>query len=774
MHHYLRFSPAILTGVGALAIISINCELRASPIIPGLHQNHPLNEVQKGQVLIQELRCASCHDNIASHSSAPAPDLRDVKSRIKPEFLKKFILDPAKHDPGTFMPDVLNGRSPEEKEQLAASLSAYLLSLRSEPVESTILPKDTAQDGQKLFHEAGCIACHSPRDGNADAKSHPGNVGLDHVAEKYHFSGLTAFLQEPLKVRPDGRMPDMRLSRSEAELLAAFMIGSESASSETTAAPAEAIAAGKKAFSEMRCIACHQVDDTAPMAALNPEKSALDLTAGCLASSPGNAPNYHLNEEQRKAIRSALTTPKAEPKPGELVKMRVTQLNCIACHQRDDYGGVRPELDGYFHSTEEALGNEARIPPPLTHTGAKLRREWMHKVLYEGESVRPYMTTRMPQYGNAALDGLIDQFTAADPAEPFEFAPLEKESKTEMQNAAHMLLGDQGLNCIACHNYNGKESPSMKGLDLMTSYQRLQPGWLNQFLGNPAKFRPGIIMPSYWPDGKAVQTEILDGNADQQIRALWHNFSLGRSARDPSGLRAEDPELIVENTIRTYRGRSDIAGYRGIAVGFPTKLNYAFNARTGALSGIWSGKFITVGWRGQGSGNFSPTVPAIQLAQDVAFLSEAKNPWPLKPERTKENPVSPDPTYPTQHGYAFLGYTIGENGLPTFRYRSGEVTIADTSIAVRSDSAPILRRTLSFTTAKPTTLHFRALTGKVQAVSKSSYKNELIELSLTASTAQPTPDLRKSATPSAIDELILSFDLPAGTSTQTLDYAPVR
>lgn len=67
-----------------------------------------------------------------------------------------------------------------------------------------------------------------------------------------------------------------------------------------------------------------------------------------------------------------------------------------------------------------------------------------------------------------------------------------------MKDGALMLLGDKGLNCIACHNYNGKDSPSMKGLDLMTSYQRLQPAWFDQFLKNPAKFRSGIIMPSYW------------------------------------------------------------------------------------------------------------------------------------------------------------------------------------------------------------------------------------------------------------------------------------
>ncbi len=39
-------------------------------------------------------------------------------------------------------------------------------------------------------------------------------------------------------------------------------------------------------------------------------------------------------------------------------------------------------------------------------------------------------------------------------------------------------------------------------------------------------------------------------------------------------------KLTVANQALMHRGRSRIAGYRGIAVGLPEKLNYAFNAET--------------------------------------------------------------------------------------------------------------------------------------------------------------------------------------------------
>ena len=130
-------------------------------------------------------------------------------------------------------------------------------------------------------------------------------------------------------------------------------------------------------------------------------------------------------------------------------------------------------------------------------------------------------------------------------------------------------MGDKGLNCIACHNFNGKTSPGLKGIDLLNSFERLQPSWFVHFMKNPQQYRPGIVMPNYWPGGEAVRKDVLEGNADEQVRALWHYFSLGRSARDPSGIRSVGTDLKVTDRVRVYRGRSRIAGYRGIAVGFP-------------------------------------------------------------------------------------------------------------------------------------------------------------------------------------------------------------
>ncbi|MDA7882054.1 hypothetical protein N9A94_07080, partial [Akkermansiaceae bacterium] len=598
----------------------------------------------------------------------------------------------------------------------------------------------------------GCVACHSPKGANGKDEDAEGVVGLDHLVGKYQPGALTNFLFNPLKARPAGRMPDMKLSKEEAATLASFIEGNTEGPTTDQLHP-QLVAAGKKAFVDFNCISCHQVDDTPA----KPRISLANFDKGCLSSEPKTSPDFHLEEDQVKVLQAALQKTATPVAPADEVKLRLTQLNCIACHVREDYGGVAPHLDVHFNTSEEALGNDARIPPPLTLIGAKLRPEWLNKVLYDGESIRPYMHTRMPQYGRESLAGLPELFAKVDHIKPVDLPEPDRESQPQMRNGAHLLLGDKGLNCISCHNFNGKDSPGMKGLDLMTSYQRLQPGWFYDFMQNPAKHRPGIIMPSYWPGGKAVQPDILEGDTHRQLQALWRNFSLGRSARDPSGLRSENTPLVVTDKVRTYRGRSGVAGYRGIAVGFPDGMNYAFNAQNGALSAIWKGQFVTANWRSQGAGDFNPAERSLQLAQDVGFLQlkDDHEKWPLRPVATKENPVNPDPLYPRNHGYQFKGYSFDDSGTPTFSYQCHDVTIADKTTSPTNN----LRRTLSFSTDKKTTLYFRALTGKITKVSDTVYQANKLQITVPYDKTL----LRE-------NELLLKLPLPAGESSLTIEY----
>jgi cbb3-type cytochrome oxidase cytochrome c subunit len=737
------------------------------PVIPGLHGKHPLDEPQVGALLIDELRCAACHADMGQSNMKQAPDLSNIGHRLTTDYIKRYIADPATVHPGTTMPQVLGMIQADERTAIAADIAAYLSSQKNKA--APILPDGEIDphDGKELFHSIGCVACHSPRNEAQQEVLKEGVMPLSHVQGKYLPAALGAFLHAPLDVRPSGRMPDMKLSIMEAHSLAAYLEGANQKPIPATAtiATPESIAAGRKAFETYNCTACHLTEKEELKVSLPTKpRNEWNLNNGCLSEKPNAAPHFSLSNAQRAAIRKALEKPTPQSTETK-IDAHLTRMNCIACHVRDDFGGVSTQLDSFFHSSEEALGNESRIPPPLTMVGAKLRAEWLKKVLYDGASVRPYMKTRMPQFGSVGLADLADLFAQEDQLKPaIILAPPERENQAQMRDAAHDMLGDQGMNCIACHNYNGKESPGMKGIDLMTSYERLQPTWFYRYMLEPNAFRPGIIMPSYWPKGKSTRDEILDGDAEEQIRALWDNFSLGRSARDPSGLRNEPSKLVVTDQTRTYRGRSSVAGYRGIAVGFPSGINYAFNAEYGSLSAFWLGEYVRVGWQGQGSGNFDPLTKHIALSQDVGFLSgqEAPAVWPKHPVITKEQPVNPDPLYPKKHGYAFLGYSLDvKSDTPTFRYRCGKVLIEDCSTV---SEEKILTRNFAFTSDQPVTLWFRALSGKIKTLSSHTYQMDRIKITVPEDSATVRQQVDGS------QELLLKISATKGKSQLSLSY----
>ena len=727
----------------------------AAPIVPGLHGKHGLDQMHQGRLLITELRCAGCHaSDTVKHKKGP--DLSAVGSRVNPDYIQKFIVSPHSTDPGTQMPDLLAGNP--KRHEIAEALTHYLVSRSGKPFDAGVVKQEEVDAGKKLFERIGCVNCHLPDKGDR----------LSHVSSKYGIDSLTEFLFQPRHARPSGRMPDMNLTRAEAKSIASFLIGLKARESSEFKVEAAKVAIGVKYFEQLNCASCHNLPGKKGKLVL--EMTKLRAGVGCLSVKPKGVPFFNLSAAQRAAMGKALA---GIGKPlGEKAQIQQTLVafNCIACHTRDGAGGVSNAMFKHFGTDEEGLGNPARIPPTLDGVGAKLRPEWMRKVLFDAETVRPYMHTRMPQFGEANLRHLPALFEKVDRLpKKVELPEPKRDDRRKYREGGHLLVGDKGLNCIACHNFNGKTSPGLKGIDLLNSFERLQPSWFVHFMKNPQQYRPGIVMPNYWPGGEAVRKDVLEGNADEQVRALWHYFSLGRSARDPSGIRSVGTDLKVTDRVRVYRGRSRIAGYRGIAVGFPGGVSYAFNAEYGSLSGLWSGDFVSVGWGGQGAGNFNPRARPIELAQDVAFYRLAKDdePWPLLPKIDKENPVNPDPLYPRNRGYQFKGYQLDANGVPTFMYRTGAVEVNDTPRAVVTNSMHGLVRTIRFESAKDETVHFRALTGKVRQLTPTQFSADAVKLWVPVGTAL----LRGEG---AQKELLLKLKLPKGKSKIQIRYELLR
>ena len=767
------------------------------PALPG---NHPLTQAQVGDVLISELRCAACHSGV-SRGSLPektAPDLAAVGARISPEYLRRFLASPSSAHPGTTMPDVLVSQPEAERNKIADALTHFLIAQSKTVFQAEAIEQIDRQQGKMLFHSVGCVACHGPKEAPPQVKKRndedddeedkalaarkaikPMAVPLGHVAAKYSAKSLSEFLFQPLRVRASGRMPDMKLTPAESLAIAGYLVGEQPQQGKALVPQEPLVALGKKSFQELNCAACHSLPGIAVAPLIGSLKDA-DLTRGCLSNTSVRSPRFHLEDAQVQAMIASLREEPTADSDKLVAAKTLTAFHCIACHIRDDFGGVHETHNPFFATSEQKLGDDGRIPPPLTLVGAKLQPAWMKKVLFDGESVRHYMATRMPQYGTANLQHLPNVFARLDvlKSEDMKIPSPESRSESERERekllraAGRELLGDKGLNCIACHSFNGKAALANQGIDLLTTYPRLQPGWFNSYLRNPGAFRPRTVMPTAWPNGIAAHKTILDGNTDRQIEAIWYYLSLGTSAADPSGLRAVSTKLTVDDQAKTYRGRSRVAGYRGIAVGLPEKLSYAFNAETGTLSAIWQGDFIGVNWSGQGSGDFNPVSEPITLAQDVSFvqLADENAPWPLLPVMTKEARTNPNPLYPKNVGYQFRGYVLGESSIPTFLYRSGTIEIEDRSVATGAEEQQRLTRVLQFESPMPQTVWFRGLTGDINQESERVFRSGRLRLTIPQAEAK----LRSLSDEPKQSELLLRLLLPQGKSSLEFLYEPLK
>lgn len=466
-------------------------------------------------------------------------------------------------------------------------------------------------------------------------------------------------------------------------------------------------ARGKEFFASLGCAGCHQtgpdrVASTLKAPAFNLLK---ELNGGCLAATPSKAaPKFLLNDAERQALRTTLaskdtlsTALEAKAK----VARTLTQLNCVACHLRDGKGGPGAGRSEYFSPAIEAdLGDEGRLPPHLTGVGNKLRADWLERTLWKAGAVRPYMATRMPQFGEANVKHLVADFAAVDAlASP---APAPAEAPV-LAKQGHKLAGTGGLSCVACHTFAGKASLGVPALDLTTVAERLNWDWFRRYLLNPQALRPGTRMPPFWPEGKAANRDILGGDTEKQVAALWTFLAKGKQAELPPGLITGKLELVATNEALIYRNFIEGAGSRAIGVGLPEKVNFAFDANELRLALIWQGPFIDAARHrtGRGTGYEPPlgySVVKWTPGPQFALLDSPGASWPAETGRSTTG--------------QFRGYTLDTQQRPAFRYTVGDVSVEDFITALPGEAETGLRRTLTLSSAKLVSgLQFRAAVG---------------------------------------------------------------
>ena len=722
-----RLGRCIAQGVGLLAILGLTngCSERAPqrppvpPNVPGL-RDPALSSRDRGEVLLAELGCLACHaDDAASErlDVRRGPDLRGLATRLHPGHVQAFLADPHAVEPGTTMPGLLLDLDPAERATAAAALTHYLRSLPA-PADAAPTVVATAGDaearrrGHELFHDIGCAACHAPRTDAGTEQPFADAQPLGDLRAKYPFGALQAFLLAPHTVRPAGRMPDLHLLPAEANDLATFLLAEAAPVPPAPAIEPAQVAAGRHLFAARGCVHCHELADAErPPAKVMPSLAKLDMGRGCLGTAPGAWPAYELTDAQRQDLTTALQQ-RTEPSSDEQrLRRHLASRHCLACHGRGEGSGPGRARSDLFRG-DPNLGEEGRLPPPLDGIGAKLQPAWLEDVIAGGTSLRPYLRTRMPAFGDTFAQTLAPLLARVDVLPPLPLTPLPEDDQQRrvVHDLGRELVGDKGMNCITCHAVAGEHVGTMVALDLVdTTAQRLRPDWFQHFLREPFRFRPGTLMPQFFVGGVSARPTLGGGDTQRQIEAMWHYLAEGRNVHKPDGMRRPPIPLVVGEEAVLLRRSVQPPGKRAIGVGYPRGVNLTFDAESLALDQIWCGGFLDAApvWTGQGSGQ--------------ARLLGAQRAMPGKGPAFAELPT-PTSAWPTtsrrELGQAWLGYDLDAQQRPTFRYRVADVTIDDTprelpdvaaaAAAGEGGARALLRRTLVFTSPTDKTLHFRA------------------------------------------------------------------
>lgn len=640
-----------------------------------------------GLVQIQRWNCIACHrapDAAVTLTAKQAPNLNWSARHLNPAWMEQFIRDPHAVKPGTTMPTVL-APAAADTAQAATAITHFLVAQGDNQFMPQAIDPAALDSGYELFHTVGCVACHAPRNRQTIEQSMDDSQALGDLSHKYNVAGLVAFLEDPLLVRSSGHMPNMRLTHREASDIAHFLLQRATAEAAPWQRDAELAQAGRLLFLQNNCHNCHsgfvaEAEPTRPQVTLD----QLDPTRGCLSETPGDWPTFPFTDSERQQIRAALDRLDTALTAEQQIDVSLQSLNCLACHERDSLGGVSSLRNPHFQTTNLNLGEQGRIPPRLTGVGAKLKPQWMREVLVTGRTIRPYMKTRMPQYGVDNVEHLIDLFQSVDQLSETTFAEFSEPEVVRKKGLE--LAGTNGLNCVSCHTYQYKLSDTMPAVDLTEMAERLKKEWFYQYMLAPQKFSPNTVMPSFWPRGIAVRKDI-EGTAEDQIEALWQYLLDGRQAPMPHGVVREPLRIVATEEAQMLRRSYPGIGKRGIGVGYPGRVNLAFDAEQLRLHALWQGDFADPGgvWTGQGHGNVRPLGQPIEFGKGPD-LDDQQQPWVVDEGR------------PPQH--QFLGYTLDDRQRPTFRYRFAGVEVQDyfREVSDETNQRTHLRRTVSFTT----------------------------------------------------------------------------
>ncbi|WP_414662100.1 DUF6797 domain-containing protein [Horticoccus sp. 23ND18S-11] len=489
-------SPA--AGDPRVRLLWSSSQFRAEPVPATAFRHLPGAElaswakVRTGREVFATARCVNCHAprnglsrDLTPELLATIPGFQNAGNRLESAWVEAWIARPQGH-----CPTVAPGQ--------AADVAAYLATLKDGGWSAATVPSDAAT----IAAGAGLVEKRQLGFWIAPLAS----------ARQHTDGGLVELLQQPALHHADTVFPDVRLTRAEAQQIAAYVRSKQPTRGADHTALRGNAAAGQAVFTAS-CATCHEPRAAArpPMASPYEEMARADWTVkGCVADNRGRAPDLRLNAEQvsaliafRNADRDVGVASLRRFAPSEYVASQLKALNCAQCHSG---------------------GGENKIPD-LTFAGEKLQREWVEALLagQHPTRTRTWLEARMPAFasraanlslGLAAKHGVTVTGEAAGPAPAADTVALGAK-----------LTGTEGYSCVACHDAGSRKALQVfegQGPNLQHAPERLRHDYYQRWMHFPQRVAPTTIMPRYTKDAvNALLDAHLGGNAEKQFDAMW-------------------------------------------------------------------------------------------------------------------------------------------------------------------------------------------------------------------------------------------------------------
>jgi len=469
------------------------------------HESQPIVEggdkLSLGLALISKSGCNNCH-HIESYpkNNNAGPPLTHLEDKLNKEWVAKWIENPQSFRYNTWMPHFFQQDNNSDEESIRRNnseiyaITEYLFNNGENSTNNSSEYIGDSNNGEKLFKAVGCMGCHQINEDESDLITEDLTYELYKSSYGYDIEKMTRYellknqgpnligmgsktnaewiynwIKNPSEYYPGTRMPDLRLSHSEASDITAYLLTFKNDDFENAKSP-------------------------------NYDPSMLkDI-----------AENWLLKSFPEVDAVNKLNTMSNQTMVEYVAKKSINYYGCYTCHEINGFEKAKPigvelttegskpldKLDfGHLHSIEHA--NYAWFEQKLANP----------RIFDRGKIVRPENKLRMPNFyfTSEEIEAITTAILGFNTNVYSDKMLIENVVEDKNVFKGYSLI--QRYNCQGCHiidDFGGQiadiiGSPEYSPPNLNTQGLKTQPSWLFNFFKKPITIRPNlqVRMPSF-------------------------------------------------------------------------------------------------------------------------------------------------------------------------------------------------------------------------------------------------------------------------------------